>query len=1110
MISLKNIAVISKFETKILWRNWFFKIFAILAIFILSIFNLVAFTPLTDPQWFFIANSWNIPYANMLLLGIGQAAAIIFLAAGSISKNKKIDTNEVFFVRSLSNTDYVLGKAIAIFKLFFWLNLAVLIPGIIMNLTNPVAGFNFMAYICYPLLVSIPTIIFLIGLAFFTATVLRNQPVTIIMLLGLSALVIFYFLNQYDNILDFMAFRLNMMASELAGFGKLDFILMQRGFYVVSGIAFLFAAAFFLNRLANHKRNKIALSVVIVLFASTATWLMVNMWQMRNRTISIRQELIEMNGEWSEKANVEVTENHISITHMGNIIQGLSNLKAINRREQSLDTIFFTLNPALKVSEVKIDEKVVVFDQQLQILNIPLNFNISKEQIVDVSIQYEGQIDEAVAHLEVTQKRYEERDQSFIYPIGKRYAFLQPDYVLLTKDVLWYPDTQIGYSKKSPIRERATLIDFKLDVKTQGDLTAISQGKSSQNKEQFFEFRPEYPLPQISLAIGKYIKKSVTVDSIDYELYHYPQNDYFSSFFNEVGDTLSYLIKDLKNGYEDDQKLNYPFRRLQLVESPIQFSAYDKIYESHQSYVQPEIILLPENGGESRTFDLKRQFRYMDEQAKRENKVMSDKEKQANVFNTIVKREFTRQIANRFFLDGRNTDNANYSIFPNLYDYNSGIVSNDWPTINRSLASYLNNEKRPENDYSRNINGISFAEECNELMNRNSLMEILTSDEEFDKIKKSISLKGEYLFSILEQQLGNTRFKDFMYLWINRNQHSRNSYNDLRNAILAEFQTDIDQVIKQIYSDQDQPAFKIDNLRKFEILDGDRKRYQLFVDVRNTGSNDGVVKVKFDDVDNENRFSFRRNNEVSAVTFPEYLSVVKKGEKLQLGFLLDSKPSQISVNTLVSQNIPSVVNLTVGQFKPNNKITPFEGERKILDEQLTDQYQVIVDNEDPGFTTFSPIKDTYLKEYLDSKNPSEKKYYGIWRGSFSKWLPTTGANYYGQHIRSAHFTRAGTGEKTATWKPTLKEEGFYDIYVFMKGKNQGESSNNSSGRKYSYQYTINHADGKDDINFNLANADRGWNYLGSYYLTKDGSSVELTDRCEQRRVYADAVKWVKQ
>lgn len=1113
MISIKNISVISRYETRILWRNWFFKIFGILAILFLLIFNLAAFSSFSNGQWFFYANSWNMPYANMLMLSIGQVAAVIFLATGSITKNKKIDTNEVFYVRAISNADYVFGKAIAVFKLFFWLNLVLLVPVMIINLTNPAADFNILAYMVYPLLVSFPSIIFTTGIAFFLATILRNQPVTIILLLGLSAVIIIYFLGRYENILDFMAFRLDMMASEISGFSNFEFILYQRGFYVVSGIAFLFGTALFLDRLSSHQNNRYKLGIVILLFIGAASFLMVSLWNTRNDSITKRAEMVEINGLWADAPNIEILSNHIQLTHLGNEIEAVSKISAVNHHSMPLDTIYFTLNPDLKVSKLLMNDQKESFNQKLQVITIPLKDEISSGKEITVEIAYKGEITEDVAHLEVGLDRYQQKDQSFIYPVGKRYAFLQPDYVLLTNDVLWYPDTQIGYSTKSPVKDRTSFIDFKLDVKVLNNHTAVSQGSVTETEEGVFQFRPEFALPQISLTIGTYQKKALTVDSISYELYYYEGDDYFSSYFDEMGDTLNYLMTDLKNGYESEQKLKYPFKRLQFVESPIQFSAYDKIYEGHQSFVQPELILLPEKGGDNRSFDLKRQFSQMDQQAKRENKVMSDKEKQANVFNDLVKKEFTSQIVNNFFFDGRDADDPSYAIFPNLYDYHSGIASNDWPTLNRSIASYLNNEKQPGNDFSRNINGISFAEECNELMLRNTLMEILTQDLEFAKIKKSISLKGEYLFSFLEQLLGKSRFKEFMYQWINRNQHIRSSYKDFREEVKVAFNLDIDPIIKQIYSDTDQPSFEIDNLQKYEILDGDRKRYQLLVDVKNTGTNDGVVKVNFNSVnESNNRFGFSgRTNQVADINFPEYLSVIKKGEIIQLGFLLDAKPNQISVNTLVSQNIPSVITFSVGQFTVRENFTPFEGERKITEEKIISQYEIIVDDEDPGFSTFSPIKDTYLKEYMDSRNPSDKKYFGIWRRSYSKWQATTGSDFYGQHIRSAHFTRSGKGEKTVEWKPQLNEEGFYDLYIFMIGKNQGQSNNRgNTNRNYTYQYFVNHLDGQDEISFNLANAERGWNYLGSYYFPKEGASVVLTDLCEQRTVYADAIKWVKQ
>lgn len=1113
MISIRNILTISKYESKVVWRNWFFRILAIGVLFFLTMFNLAAFSLIDEtPNWFIISNSWGIPYANMILLSMPQAAAIIFLGTGLVKKNKKLDTNEVFYTRSISNADYVFGKALALFKLLIILNVVILSMSLIFNLTNPNAPFNVMGYLIYPVIVSVPSIIFTTGLAFFFVTLFRNQPVSIVLLLGLSGVILIYFQGKHSNILDYMAFRFTMMASDIAGFSDLKFILFQRLSYLTAGVAFLFGTAFFLDRLTNHKRIRLAVGLISLLLAGLSVYLFINVWDIRSKTIELRSDLIAVNGEWAEVPNIDITSNTINLDHSGNEISASAQLVANNSNIQPLETIYFTLNPGLTVSEVAIDGNPTDFKRNQHIISID-DVRIEPGAELNVQIDYQGTVLDEVAHLEVKQKRYDIIHDDFVYPIQKRYAFLQPDYVLLTKDVLWYPDTQIGYSREAPIKDRRTFTDFELNVKVAAGLTAVSQGKMTRNDDSF-GFNPEFPLPQISLAIGKYEEKKITVDSIDYVVYHYPGHDYFSKQFDLIGDTLDLLVKDLVNGYAFDQKIKYPFKRLQFVETPIQYRAFTKIYEGHQAYIQPEMVLYPEKGGNSREFDFNRQRINMNRQAREENQVMGDKEKQANVFTDFVKKVFTRQLSSRrFFFDGRDADDHNFSIFPNLYAYNTGIISDDRALLNKSISSYLNEDDLTFTDFSRNINGISFTEECNELMANSSITEILTEEEEFNKIQKSISLKGEYLFSYLGQIIGEEQFKSFLYDWVNSNQHQLTDYDDLSNAIDQAFDLNIDPIIQQVFSETDQPSFLISNTQEYEILDGDRKRYQVLFDVTNSGDNHGVIKVNFkSEADfSESGFFRRRNDDEDKTDDPGYLSVVNMGETKQLGFVLDEKPGQISINTLVSKNIPSVISMPAGEYALKENFQPFEGERPVTKRPVATQYEVIVDNEDPGFSSFSPIKDTYLKEFLDKRNPTTKKYYGVWRRSYSKWLATTGSNFYGQYIRSAHFTRSGSGDKITTWTPELKEEGFYDLYVYMMGKNQnsfgGRSRNN---RTYTYQYIINHADGKDEITFNVSNAERGWNYLGSYYFQEAGGSVNLTDKCDLRSVYADAIKWVKQ
>ncbi len=1111
MMSFKNILTIMSFEARVLWRNWFFRIIALLGVGFVGIFNLAVFSELDTPQWHVLANGWILPYASLLMISIPQAAAVIFLATGMIKKDKKLDTNEVFFVRPITNLDYVFGKALALFTLFFLLNLVLLCIPLIIGLTNPSATVTPLAFLIYPLLTTVPAIVFTTGISFLLVTVIRNQPISIVLLVGIAGVQLIYYFDQFSNILDFMAFRLSMLASEITGFVDIGFALWQRGFYLLTGIALLFITAFLLDRLAGHKVAHKATAFVGVALLAVAAFIMVRLWDMRQRPITLREEMVAVNATWANVPNIDIVSHVIDVTWLGDQIASTSEMRVRNNTNRTLDTIYFTLNPGLTVDEMLVNDAPVKINRDLQIVAIDDGVSLPAGGELTVRMKYRGPIRESAAHLDVDQKRYESSNELIMFSLKKKYAFLEPDYVLLTKDVLWYPDTQVGFNRTSARRTRHSFVDFRLTVHAPAGKTPISQGEVVIN-DGVHQFRPEYPLPQISLVIGDYAKKEITVDGVDYAVFHRPENDFFVRHLDQLADTLGYLIRDVANEYEDAQKLAYPFNRLQFVEVPIHFTAYDKIYDSHQAYLQPETVFWPEEGSHIRQFDFRRQLRDMNRQAARTNQVLTDKQKQANVFNDLIRKVFTKQIGSTWVWDGSDADRADYSLFPNYYDFNSGIVSEDWPLLNRSIATYLRNDKQTLNDYSRNINGISFTEECNNLMRTSSMKEILTGTE-FSKISKSVSLKSQYLFAYLGHMLGESNFKTFLYDWVNNHQHELNGYRHFREAIRSRFHLDIDPIIREVYAETSQPAFEILDVQQYEVMDRDRKRYQVLVKARNSGDSDGVIEVRFNTGEraaDEDYYAVKVNEEV-AQEAPGRLAVIKQGETRLIGFVLDEKPNTITINTIISRNIPSSIVMSVGALSSHDGGLLFDGERVIANERDNNPYEVIVDNEDPGFSTFSPIKPTILKAWLDSRNATDQKYYGNWSSSYSRWLATTGSGFHGRVIRSAHFTRSGNGEKIATWAPELPQDGFYDLYVYMMGKNQNEfRGGDGDSRQFTYHYVVNNADGTDDIRYNISNAEPGWNYLGSYYFAKNGSSVSLTDECELRTVYADAVKWVRQ
>ncbi|MDN5216330.1 hypothetical protein QQ020_29955 [Fulvivirgaceae bacterium BMA12] len=1109
MTSLRNIAIIARYEAKILWRNWFFRIFALAIIIILIFFNIGVFSSISNNRWFQRAISSGIPYANMIFLNVVQVAVLIFLATGIIKNNKKLDTNEVFYVKPISNADLVLGKALALFKLFFWLNAIILTIALIVNATSIDADINFKAYVYYPLLISFPNVVFTTALAFLMVTIVRNQAVSIILLLGLIAVILIYFRDKYYFLTDYIAFKLPLRSSDITGFSNLYNLILHRVIFLCLAVSFLFVSIFFLNRLPQKKVHKLATATIASIFLIAGASLITHYYDRHNTNELLRQEMITLNGEMADVPNIEIRSCYLDIKHAGHSLEGKAKLEIQNNQIQPLQDLFLVLNPGLKVSKLTLDGQEVSFTRKSHFILFRSQKEMPTSAIKRVEVHYEGVPSEAACYLGISPERYKKSWELFLYNIEKRYAFLQKDYVLLTSESLWYPTATAGYNRLTSGASQHNFTNFKLKVTTREDLLPISQGQVTEAGPGIYEFTPAFPLPQISLVIGNYDKKGIAVDSIDFNLFVHKGNDYFSEYFDQVQDTLALLISDLKNAYEQDQNIKYPFPRLQLVEAPVQFYAFNKTYENHQAYIQPEMVFLPEKGGNIGELDFRRQFKQMNRQAKRNNQLMDDKDKQANVFNNFVKTILTQQknTSTYYWRSDGNVEVPNYGISPNLYWYQTGVSSKKWPLLNKNLANYLHQDNRYDRDMSRNWRGISLTEDCNNLMQEKDLEEILTSEKNFDKIAKVIELKGEYLFTYFEHLMGKEDFRSFLYDLVHQHSNEIIPYDSLRATIKNHFHLDIEPIVERVYSQGNLPAFIVSGLREYRVLDGDRNRYQVKLMVENVGVADGMIKVDF---------KYNKGNQANPpTTFDNHFgsSLISKGQKKEISFLLDEKPRRIFINTMISKNIPSVINLSLGQFEMNTRAKPSQGELIVQDEDDAGLKEIIVDNEDQGFSTFSPIQEPYFRKLiLENRKERNQKYYGVWRRSATQWRPTTGSSYFGKYIRSAHFTRPGKGEKLAIWQATITEEGYYDVYVYLSGEdgNNAFSQNQSQRKNINYRYHVSHDDGEDEITVDISRAERGWNFIGSFYFSNGTAKVTLSDESENRSVFADAVKWVKQ
>jgi len=320
MLSLYNIWTVAKIETKTLFRSWFFRIFAILSLLILGMMNFGILTQTGNTPWMFRGIPASIPYLNLILLNVVQAVIAIFLASDFLKRDKKLDTTEVIYMRSMTNGDYVIGKATGIVFVFLTLNILVLLVAAVFNIFFTDVPFKLIAYIIYPALIGLPTLFFILGLSFIMMVVIRNQAVTFIVLLGYIAITLFFIGTKYFALFDYMGFNVPFMYSDFVGFGNLDELLIHRSIYFTLGLACIFGTIYLIKRLPQSQimtKTSYALSFI---FLFAGLFLAYKHVHKISYAKNLRKQIVELNNKYENFPRLTPTDYQIKLKHTGEAV----------------------------------------------------------------------------------------------------------------------------------------------------------------------------------------------------------------------------------------------------------------------------------------------------------------------------------------------------------------------------------------------------------------------------------------------------------------------------------------------------------------------------------------------------------------------------------------------------------------------------------------------------------------------------------------------------------------------------------------------------------------------------------------------------------------------
>ncbi|MGQ8338117.1 golvesin C-terminal-like domain-containing protein [Sunxiuqinia sp. A32] len=1113
MISIHNIRSIARYETKTLLRSWFFRIFAILAMVFLTFFN---FGVLIESNGG--AGEWDIkglpsliPYTNLLFLNVVQAVIAIFLASDFLKRDKKLDTTEVIYMRPMTNGEYVIGKTLGNLVVFIVLNIIILLIAVIFNLITKNTDVNWISYLYYFLAISVPTLVFIMGLSFLIMSLIRNQAVTFVVLLGYVAISLFYLKDKFYFLFDYMAFNIPLTFSDFVGFGNIETILIHRGMYFLLGLGFIFYTILLLRRLPHSE----SMRIFSYIFGTAAVVGGLYLGSLHVGSFlkdqELRQEMISLNDQYLDVKQLMVRAYDISLDHEGESISAEAKLRVRNDDETTNKKIFFSLNPGLELEQVTVDGKDQPFERKLGLVELT-GLSIEPQKQAEIVFKYYGNINEAACYLDIDDETRQKAHRNFLYQIDKRSAFITPDYVLLTRENNWYPIPGVGYGVKNKQWSSRQFSRFRLDVSTREGLTPVSQGEMEKVDNRYV-FNSSHAQSQISLSIGEYESMQKEIDGLQFNLYYRKGHDYFSSFFEDIKDTIPAVITEALQDFERDVDLFYPFDRFSLVEVPIQFYSYDRLLTGAREQVQPEMILYAEKGLMVREADFYGRMEQRRRWGRGDEQNLTPEERKVQILQNFLS-TFTQEEGRPDFnrsqgqLQVEETQNPFYA-FPLFYNYAYYIRSDRWPVTDRVFEAYKKQAgDNPRMGWLRDVQGMSEDEQGNLALLSQSFEEILDDPDQKLIVDNVIEQKGKALFSIIKRKAEDDAFEDFLYDFLSDVKFRSSSIEDFNDALLDDFGIDLIPYMENWFSTTQLPAFLIGNVNAVNVLDGDELKTMVKFKVSNTENVEGIIQVDFRLGGGPGGRGFGGGGTPETVTKLVHLD---GNQTKEVSYLVGGSPRGATINTLTSRNIPSEIRLPLDDVKEDTKATPYEGERVVdIPVRIAEDNEIILDNEDPSFVVSEDDEGSLLRKLLIKEEPSKQKYSGFsgWRPP-RNWTLTTNSNFYGAFIRSAYYLRSGEGEKKATWNIPIKDPGYYDVYTYITNDDRrGRRGRDDGGGEY--HYIIHHDDGEEEVPVDLKTAEDGWNHLGAYYFSPDTAVIEITNKSEARMVVADAVKLIKQ
>lgn len=1068
------------YEGKLVRRNWLFYFF---------IFGVLCILGILVPwerdwiSWEDVVFASSMPLRGIYFLNLFQSLIVVFIICDVTRKQRKAETREVLSARPIGNGQSLLGGFLGILIPFLAVDVIFMIACVLINIAIPDSPVNLWVYLFYLLTRVLPSLVFVTGLSLFVNRLVKIPFISWSILIGFLYFSCIFLTTPLHGMLDFRGSLQTDVFSTMVGFTGIGDYLLQRGVFLLLGISLFYFSVSLMKRLPEAPRRKpyfIVSATLLLVFSLGLGYIYINKFQTRlNNRSAYRETFLAYN----EYPTARVLTHDLVYRPGGDQFSVTSRMSIQNQKKVKMDQFLLFLNPGLKINKIESDGQNVPFRREHQIIIIERP--LVPGETIELTIDYEGGIDEDVYQINVSDENFFSFDIPYSYHenYGKRRAFVSDGFTLLVPEVMWYPTTvpPVEFQASKEIN----FTSYTLNVENSGEMTVLSQGEPVKEGDNV-TFNNLQDLTELTLCMGKYEKRAITIDSVVVEFYTYPGNDFYMKYFDEWEalkkdnpnreEKLTEISKQCKDVIEGGKPNPYPFKYLKLVEVPA--SLYLSGSNSFRDNVQPEIALFGE--------------RLYKVEAMHPSAFTGQPDRGISVQDFLLNNKIP------FILDRIGVGHI-------FSDYSSSLTSDTYQGIGQIFRQMMNPKE---------IRGDVTPKMLNRIAEK-GLEGIIT--EGYSREQSSlVSLKVSYLLGYLTTITTWDALTRFMQEFNANTRFREVSFDSFIEGFEQRFGQNIKSYMDEWYSGHQIPLLTIkDQTRKTT-----ENTQIIEFKVGNFGETDGIVSL------------VTRESRIGGATICYRRSyLIKPGECKRI-IMHEDIENELQLSTNFSGCFPRDFSFNHGE-SPLSGAVPAEGITLLERNQFYPSGEIVVDNKDENFHLIDSADNR--KRLTDLiKKEDERKYVRFGNVKVNEWNLAIAQELCGDHIRSAFVKKAGSGKFKAEWVANLPEAGKYEIFVYRPHfskviEGQIYATDHPGMKNY---YTVYTPEGKEEIILEVQEGDwlpveytlpeeKVWVSLGKFTLPEGESRVVLDDRgvapivvekyygTYYQMVVADAVKWVK-